>query len=122
MDQSKAQYSEYRAMKGQELIQNEEFEEAYTYLQEAISSDQTSNDILFLLSVAAIQLEKYDEAAEHLQQVVSNDDSYHQAHFNLAVLYANQNKLDLALEQVSKALEYDPNNENYKAFQNELSP
>lgn len=122
MDQSKAQYSEYRAMKGQELIQNEEFEEAYTYLHEAISSDQSSNDILFLLSVAAIQLKKYDEATEHLQQVISNDDSYHQAHFNLAVLYANQNKLELAQEQVSKALEFDPDNENYKAFQDELTP
>lgn len=58
INQAENQYPEYKAMKGQELIQNEEYEEAYTYLQEAISNEKSSNDVLFLLSVAAIQLKK----------------------------------------------------------------
>jgi len=121
MNQAKEQYSEYVAIKGQELIQNEKFEEAYTYLEESISADHTSNDILFLVSVAAIQLQKYDEAIEYLEKIISDDDSYHQAHYYLALLYANQQNIDQAIEEVKKALKYDPSNTKYQALEDEMT-
>lgn len=119
--QAKEQYPEYVAMKGQELIQNEKFEEAYTYLNESISANYQTNDVMFLASVAAIQLQKYDEAFEYLQKIISVDESYHPAHYYLALLYANQQNIDGAIEEVTKALKYDPNNEQYQALKDELT-
>ncbi|MBZ5749738.1 rhomboid family intramembrane serine protease [Metabacillus rhizolycopersici] len=117
---AEVQYSEYTIVKGQELIQAEKYEEAYSYLNEAINGEKTSNDHLFLLSVAEIELKKYDQAIHHLQQIISTDDTYHQAHYNLAVLYANGGDMTLAKEAVGKALEHDPTNETYQAFRNQL--
>lgn len=121
ISQTEEQHSQYTALQGQELIQDEKYEEAYTYLNEAIKTDNSSNDLLFLLSVSEIELEKYDQAVEHLQQIISDDKSYHQAHFNLSILYANKGDISLALEEVNKALEYDPTNEEYKSFKEQLN-
>jgi rhomboid protease GluP len=117
---AEGQYAEYTTLKGQELIQAEKYEEAYSYLNESINGEKTSNDHLFLLSVAEIELKKYDQAIRHLQQIISTDDTYHQAHYNLAVLYANGGDMTLAKEEVGKALEHDPTNENYQAFRDKL--
>ena len=121
MSQAREQYPEYVALKGQELIQSEKFDEAYKYLNESISDGYASNDVTFLGSVAAIQLQKYDEAIESLEEIISDDDSYHQAHYNLALLYANQQKMEQALEEVTKALKYDPDNKQYQALKGELT-
>jgi rhomboid protease GluP len=74
-----------------------------------------------LLSVAEIELRKYDQAMQHLKQIISDDESYHRAHFNLGILYANTGETALALEEVNKALEYDPTNEDYKAFKYQIN-
>ncbi|WP_175639772.1 rhomboid family intramembrane serine protease [Metabacillus schmidteae] len=121
MNQAEEQYPEYVALKGQELIQDEKFEDAYNYLHESVSADYKTNDVMFLFSVAAIQLQKYDEAIDYLQQIISDDDSYHPAHYNLAILYANQQNNDQALEEVNQALKYDPNNKQYQALKDELT-
>ncbi|MGM7721127.1 rhomboid family intramembrane serine protease [Metabacillus sp. Hm71] len=118
---AKDQHSQYMALQGQELIQDEKYDEAYSYLSEAVKTNNDSNDILFLLSVAEIELKKYDQAKDHLKQIVANDDTYHQAHYNLSVLYANEGNISLALEQVNKALELDPSNENYQAFKEKIN-
>jgi rhomboid protease GluP len=119
--QAEEQYLQYTALQGQELIQAEKYEEAYTYLNEAIKTGNSSNDSLFLLSVAEIELRKYDQAMQHLKQIISDDESYHRAHFNLGILYANTGETALALEEVNKALEYDPTNEDYKAFKDQIN-
>ncbi|MGM0874260.1 MAG: rhomboid family intramembrane serine protease [Bacillota bacterium] len=119
--QAEEQYSQYTALQGQELIQAEKYEEAYTYLYEAIKTGNSTNDSLFLLSVAEIELSKYDQAMQHLKQIISDDDSYHQAHFYLGILYANTGETGLAIVEVNKALEHDPTNEDYKAFKDQLS-
>jgi rhomboid protease GluP len=119
--QAEEQYSQYTALQGQELIQAKKYEEAYTYLNEAIKTGNSSNDSLFLLSIAEIELSKYDQAMQHLKQIISEDESYHQAHFNLGILYANSGETALALEEINKALKYDPTNEDYKAFKAEIN-
>ncbi len=119
--QAKEQYSQYTAMQGQEMIQDNKYDEAYDYLNNAISNNTRSNDIIFMLSVAEIGIGKFDEALKHLQEVVENDDSYHQAHFNLALLYVNTGNSSEALNHINKALQYDPENENYKTLKNEIT-
>jgi rhomboid protease GluP len=119
--QAEEQYLQYTALQGQELLQAEKYEEAYTYLNEAIKTGNSSNDSLFLLSVAEIELRKYDQAMQHLKQIISDDESYHRAHFYLGILYANTGETALALEEVNKALEYDPTNEDYKAFKDQIN-
>lgn len=121
MSQAKEQYPDYIALQGQELIQNEKFEEAYQYLSKSISDNHNSNEVIFLASVAAIQLQKYDEAIDYLERIIKVDDSYHQAHYNLALLYANQQNSDQAIEEVTKALKYDPDNKKYQALKDELT-
>ncbi|KKI88652.1 hypothetical protein WQ54_30955 [Bacillus sp. SA1-12] len=117
---AKDQHSQYMVLQGQELIQGEKYEEAYTYLNKAIKTNNDSNDVLFLLSVTEIELKKYDQAMGHLKQIIADDDTYHQAHYNLGVLYANAGNMSLALEQVNKALEHDPSNDNYLAFKERI--
>jgi rhomboid protease GluP len=118
MNHTEVQYS---ALRGQELLQEEKYQEAYTYLNEAISSDHSSNDLLFLLSVTEIELRKYDQAKQHLQQIISQDETYHKAHYSLAILYANTGEISLAKDAVNKALQYDPTNENYKSFKDSIN-
>lgn len=120
LTETEEQYSQYTAIQGNKLIQAEKYDEAYAYLNKALSKDKSSNDVLFLLSIAEFELEKYDQAKSHLHQITSNDDTYHQAHYNLAVIYINGGETTTALAEVNKALEYDPTNEDYKNLKNKM--
>ncbi|QGQ47267.1 rhomboid family intramembrane serine protease [Metabacillus sediminilitoris] len=118
MNQAEIQYTTIR---GQELIKEEKFQEAYSLLSNAIVNENSANnDLLLLLSVTEIELRKFDQAEQHLQQIISNDDSIHQAHYFLAVLYINIGEISLAEEAIANALKYEPTNEGYKSFKNSI--
>jgi rhomboid protease GluP len=118
MNQAEIQYTTIR---GQELIKEEKFQEAYSLLSTAIVNENSpNNDLLLLLSATEIELRKFDQAEQHLQQIISNDDSIHQAHYFLAVLYINTGEISLAEEAITNALKYEPTNEGYKSFKNSI--
>lgn len=120
MSETENRSPQYTLMRAQELIQAQEYENAYTYLSNANKEENSSPNILFLLSVVEIELGKYDEATKHLEQITNEDDTFHQAHYNLAVLHANEGNLDLALQKVNKALQYDSTNEQYNKLKEKL--
>ncbi|WP_226667438.1 rhomboid family intramembrane serine protease [Metabacillus litoralis] len=120
MNETENQSPQYTLLKAQELIKAYEYEEAYTYLTQAIQEGNSSPNILFTLSVVEIELGEYDQAIKHLEEITSKDDTFHQAHYNLAILYANEGNLDLALEKVNQALQYDSTNEQYNQLKQKL--
>ncbi|APH04385.1 rhomboid family intramembrane serine protease [Bacillus weihaiensis] len=115
------EFPQLTAKKAQVLIANEEYEDAYMYLQNYLDKGQTSNDILFLLSYVEIQLEKQDQAIKHLEEIILSDETFHEAHFNLALLYERKGEAELARKQIAQALKYDPTNQSYQAFEASLT-
>lgn len=97
----------------QEYVEKEEYDKAYAFLQEYENPNNSTVDILFLLSYIEIKTNRMDEAKEHLHQVISTDTSYHEAFYNLALIYLNENNYNQAKEYAKEALDLQPGNKDY---------
>ncbi|WP_394232952.1 rhomboid family intramembrane serine protease [Niallia oryzisoli] len=97
----------------QDYIQEEEYDKAYTFLQEYESENDSTANILFLLSYIEIKTNRIVEAKEHLHQVIDMNKDFHEAFYNLALIYLNEGNYEQAKEYAEEALERQPNNKEY---------
>ncbi|MBD1378885.1 rhomboid family protein [Metabacillus arenae] len=106
--------------RAQELVEQEQFEEAKELLLEASKNEQAPVQIVFLLSYTELQLGEINNAKKNLLTVVERDQTFHQAYFNLHLIYLRENKVDKAEEALDKALEIKPDDELYKSYKTAL--
>lgn len=107
-------------VKGQQLIEARQYEEAYKTLSKAEKEKRDSADLLFLLSVAELNLGLMEDAEDHLLNVIKLEPDYDPAFYNLSVLYEVQGNKEKALQFVNKALEKNPDNKQYKEFKHSI--
>lgn len=97
------------------------FQDAYEVADEAIEEHGNKDSILyFIRSYGHIQQDRTDQALTDLKRSVELNDQNDPAWYNLAVLYARQGESDLAIEAVQKAIDINPEAEDYKDLLNQL--
>lgn len=96
-----------------ELMEQEEYHKAKQILLEVAKQDAEESTIFFWLSYAEIHLDEFELAKEHLLKAISLQENFHEAHFNLALVYEQLAEYDKALQSVRKAVELNPDDENY---------
>ncbi|WP_139339595.1 rhomboid family protein [Bacillus dakarensis] len=106
-------------MMSQEYIQAEEYEKAYSLLMESVEENPTAQ-YYFLLSFTEIKLGKLAEAEKSLLKVIEIDPRFHEAYFNLALVYLDQGDAEKARHYVEKAVDIEPNQQDYNELLDQL--
>lgn len=105
----------------QHYNQEEEYEKAYSLLDEYIEDyGDGPAEIYFVLSYAEIHLNYLDDAKLHLEKAVQLRSDFHEAYYNLALLYLNEGHLQDAKNAVEKALNI-VQNDKYKSLLDEIN-
>lgn len=105
----------------QHYNQEEEYEKAYSLLDEYIEDyGDGPAEIYFVLSYAEIHLNYLDDAKLHLEKAVQLRSDFHEAYYNLAILYLNEGHLQDAKNAAEKALNI-VQNDKYKSLLDEIN-
>lgn len=107
-------------MMSQKYIQEEEYTKANELLTDASNEDDLSADYYFLLSFTEIKLGNIDDAEQNLIMATEFNPSYHEAYYNLALVYLELQQIDKAAKQVEKAVQLQPNRQEYVDLYNEI--
>ncbi len=91
-------------VKAQQLMEEENFQDAYSILYPIASNEDAPAEVYFYLSYVEIKMGELESAQKHLIKVTEMEPNFHEAHFNLAILYIELNELELALESVERAI------------------
>ncbi|WP_010530992.1 rhomboid family intramembrane serine protease [Lentibacillus jeotgali] len=116
MDHNKSSPS-YLLMKTEQLIMDEQYEDAVSTAAKGLQSsgqieDELESHLLFQRSYAYIQLNSIDKAITDLEKSVELNSSFSRAHYNLAILYGNNGAEEKASTHIKKAYELEPGNED----------
>lgn len=105
----------------QELIEKDEIDEANSILT-ALVQEQTDSppEVYFLLSYTEIKLGNLEKAVTHLEYVVQEKSEFHEAFYNLALVYFELGDYDKARSSIEKAIQLQPNDEDYKMLYQQL--
>ncbi|WP_338470249.1 rhomboid family intramembrane serine protease [Niallia sp. XMNu-256] len=105
----------------QSYIEKEQFDAAYTILNEFNIENKETVNTLFLLSFSEIKMGKIQEAKTHLYKVIQLKPDFHEAFYNLSIVYYNEENISKAIEYASQALSLQPSNQDYKSWLNEIT-
>ncbi|MFD1781295.1 rhomboid family intramembrane serine protease [Fredinandcohnia salidurans] len=104
----------------QEYIQTNEINKAYEMLKSAEEDGTDSPEVYFYLSYTEIKLGKLEDARDHLLIVTQKAPDISEAHYNLALIYVQLQEFENARDAAERAVELDPENENYQELINEI--
>ncbi|WP_017728318.1 rhomboid family intramembrane serine protease [Halalkalibacterium ligniniphilum] len=99
---------------GQEYIQADEIEQAYSVLKGAVENGTEMPEAYFLLSYTEAHLERYEDAKKHLLKTIELRPTFHEAHYNLALVYLELAEVEHAFAAVERAVELEPAKEDYQ--------
>ncbi|WP_035179316.1 rhomboid family protein [Alkalihalobacterium bogoriense] len=100
----------------QELLVEEEVEEAYHLARKVVDDGNERPEAFFLLGVAEAKLGMYEEGKVSFQQTVRLNPQFHEAHYNLALIYKELKQYNDALQSVEKAISIEKD-EQYEQLQ-----
>jgi rhomboid protease GluP len=105
---------------GQELLQRGDFEKAYPLLKEAVEYDVDIIEANFLLAYSEAKLGLLKDAEKNLLITIEQRPYFHEAHFNLSLVYFELRQYLDAYRSVVKALELNPNTDDYVSLKNTI--
>ncbi|WP_071395751.1 rhomboid family intramembrane serine protease [Bacillus tuaregi] len=97
----------------QQYVEDEDYQPAYRLLQEYDSQNESTANILFLLSFVEIKLNHLDDAKAHLHQAIDMEANFHEAFYNLSLLYLSEENYLQAKEYAEEAHQLQPENKDY---------
>lgn len=106
-------------MFAEELIQQENYDEAFPLLEKAVEKNNDLPEAYFLLAYAQAKTEQYESSFDNFTKSVELRDNFHEAHYNLALLYIEFEEYEKALDSVQKALSIHKN-EDYESLEKKL--
>src|SRR5699024_3909298 len=115
-----ANSSFYQLYKIEGLLENGQYEEVIESATLGLEeSDQFEAELLFQRGYAHIKLGETEQAIHDLEKctefIEDNPEiEIPQAFYNLALLYYETNDIGLAKEAITKAVQLDPNNEDFQ--------
>ncbi len=98
---------------GQELLHRGEIEKAYLLLKEAVDDDVNITEAHFLLAYSEARLGLLKDAEANLLITIEKRPLFHEAHYNLSLVYYELRQYLDALRSVEKAIELNPEKEDY---------
>lgn len=104
----------------QELLEETEYEKAYSLLLTVQERQLDIPELYFLLGYTEVHLNKYEEAEKNFKRTVEMRPEFHEAHYNLALIYVHFEEEDRALQAVEQALIYSPTEEPYVQLREKL--
>ncbi|WP_160112342.1 rhomboid family intramembrane serine protease [Salicibibacter kimchii] len=103
----------------QELMEEEAYDEAYDTMASVIDGTAMP-EAYFMIGNAAFGREDYEEAESFYQEALAENPDFHEAAYNLALVYSEAGEEEQALEYVERALELEPDNDQYEDLLEEL--
>ncbi|QQK79729.1 rhomboid family intramembrane serine protease [Salicibibacter cibi] len=103
----------------QELMEEEAYDEAYETMASVIERAEMP-EAYFMIGNAAFGREDYEEAEGFYQEALAENADFHEAAYNLALVYGEMGEDEQALEYAERALELEPDNEQYEELLEEL--
>ncbi|WP_338451633.1 rhomboid family intramembrane serine protease [Niallia oryzisoli] len=105
----------------QDYVEKEDYDRAYTFLQEYESQNESTANTLFLLSYIEIKTERIEEAKQHLHQVIEMKSDFHEALYNLSLIYLSEKNYLLAKQYAEEALDIQPKNNEYNKLLTQIN-
>ncbi|MBU9712254.1 rhomboid family intramembrane serine protease [Evansella tamaricis] len=112
---------------GREHIERDDLEGGKTYFEKIIDStkdvsmdDEIVTGSYFTLAYIQANIGDLHEAEENLLITIERDPNLHEALYNLSLIYLEKGNLEEAYYYVDKALELQPNSEDYQNLEKEL--
>lgn len=103
----------------QELMEEESYDEAYDTMASVIEETDMP-EAYFVIGNAAFGLEDYEEARDYYHEALDENPDFHEAAYNLALVYAEEGEEEQAREYAERALEIEPDNEQYEDLLEDL--
>jgi tetratricopeptide (TPR) repeat protein len=94
--------------RGTVLARTGQYEDAVTYLEQAVKTSPAYVDAWYNLALAYHRLDRLEEAGEILQRLVNSFPSEHTYRYSLGAVLRDKQDYEAALEQFRKALQEDP--------------
>lgn len=105
----------------QDYVEKEDYDRAYTFLQEYKSQNESTANTLFLLSYIEIKTERVEEAKQHLHQAIEMKSDFHEAFYNLSLIYLSEQNYLLAKQYAEEALDIQPKNNDYNKLLTQIN-
>lgn len=111
-----AQSIRSKVNKGNQLYQQEKYEEALVQYKDALLDDPLHEISIFNEADASYKLKKYDQALASYQKLLGSKDMHlvAKAHYNIGNIHFQQNKLQEAIKSYKSALEITPDDRDIK--------
>ncbi|WP_216830008.1 rhomboid family protein [Alkalihalobacterium elongatum] len=104
----------------QELLEEDQYERAYSLLLSMKERQLDIPELYFLLGYTEVHLNKYLEAEKNFIRTVELRADFHEAYYNLALIYVQLEEEEKALQAVNNALGYAPAEEPYIELKEKL--
>ncbi|WP_209125373.1 rhomboid family intramembrane serine protease [Alkalihalobacillus sp. BA299] len=104
----------------QELLEEEEYEEAYSLLLSLEERNLDLPEYYFLLGFTEVHLRNLKDAEKNFIRTVELRPEFHEAHYNLALIYVQIDETEKAFQAVNQALIYSPEKEPYVQLKEKL--
>ena len=106
----------------QNYLDNRQYNEAYTVLQETEkNSPKPTAQLYFLLSFSEIKKGMLPKAKDHLEQAITLKPNFDEAYYNLALIYLEKNNFVQAKKYAEKAAKLKPDQKDYANLVDEIN-
>ncbi|WP_171051713.1 rhomboid family intramembrane serine protease [Alteribacter natronophilus] len=105
---------------GQEYYQEEDYQEARRYLTLAAEGGAETPEVWFLLGNTYAMEGEYEEAGDYYYAALDLDEGFGPAHYNLALVYLEKGDLDTARDSAERAIELEPDNDQFRELTEEI--
>jgi tetratricopeptide (TPR) repeat protein len=116
---ARSQTSSFDKSRVQDYFQEQQYEEAITYLQPIVAADSANQQTLRLLGYALYMADNVRDAKQCYQRMFSNDTANITANHYLATIYYNRDP-DLAIVYYTRLITLQPQTANYRRSLGEL--
>ncbi|MGG4000095.1 rhomboid family intramembrane serine protease [Anoxybacillus kestanbolensis] len=103
-----------------QYIDEREYGQAEQMLTLIHEQDAEAYKADFLRAYIHIQQKDYDDAKQYLYDAIEKNNRFHEAYYYLALLYAEEKNYEKAKQAAERALQLEPNNEQYQRLLLEL--
>ncbi|WP_153461545.1 rhomboid family intramembrane serine protease [Sediminibacillus terrae] len=106
----------------QQSLDQKEYQRTINYTERGLEDGtEYQAELLFYRSLAHLKLDETEAAIDDLEKSLEAKPDFAEAHYNLALLYASHDQIDNAKQHAEKALNLQPDNDDFGNLVHRLS-